>query len=126
MNKEQFESEMKRAVDKEIEKIPAIVNKLCKKAYGRDIELEELAEEENRTLYNKVECIITLEENFNTQDLKRIAERKKEILEIIRKERKNVKSIAKTKKETYKKWKCTFKKEVQLIERISKLVEVMQ
>lgn len=42
MNKEQFESEMKRAVDKEIEKIPAIVNKLCKKAYGRDIELEEL------------------------------------------------------------------------------------
>lgn len=36
MNKEQFESEMKRAVDKEIEKIPAIVNKLCKKAYGRD------------------------------------------------------------------------------------------
>ena len=31
MNKEQFESEMKRAVDKEIEKIPAIVNKLWQK-----------------------------------------------------------------------------------------------
>lgn len=105
------------------------LEKLLKKATSKNSYvacMEELAEEENRTLYNKVECIITLEENFNTQDLKRIAERKKEILEIIRKERKNVKSIAKTKKETYKKWKCTFKKEVQLIERISKLVEVMQ
>jgi len=39
MEKKEFE-EIKAAIDKELENVPAILNKLCKKAYGREYEIE--------------------------------------------------------------------------------------
>ena len=44
MKKEKFEKEIRVEIDKELENVPTILNKLCKKAYGREyeIELEEL------------------------------------------------------------------------------------
>lgn len=40
MNRKIFEEEMKKAIDKELENVPAILNKFCKKAYGRECEVE--------------------------------------------------------------------------------------